>query len=134
MLAKIKDKKKLLLSETVIAIADILCLLIAATTLSWQGLVIAYIIMAFTSTLGDPIWGCMMSAYSDNDRRKWVLINKVYFIIRALMQVVTWFVCRECVILGVESFKYLAIILIIFIVVFYIIADRVNKKILGNSI
>ena len=108
-------------------------MLIAATTLSWQGLVIAYIIMAFTSTLGDPIWGCMMSAYSDNDRRKWVLINKVYFIIRALMQVVTWFVCRECVILGVESFKYLAIILIIFIVVFYIMDDRVNKKILGNS-
>lgn len=69
LLAKIKEKGRLLLSETVIACLDTMCLLIAAITLSWQGLIFAYIIMAFTSTLGDPIWGSIMSVYSANDRK-----------------------------------------------------------------
>lgn len=134
LLAKIKEKGKLLLTETIIACFDILCLLIASITLSWQGLVVSYIIMAFTSTLGDPIWGSIMSVYSSNDRKKWILINKVYFIIRGIFQIITWFVCRKCVIMGVESFKYLAIILIVLILILYIIADKLNKKVFGNSI
>ena len=134
LLAKIKEKGRLLLSETVIACLDTMCLLIAAITLSWQGLIFAYIIMAFTSTLVDPIWGSIMSVYSANDRKNWVLTNKVYFIIRGIFQIITWFICRDCVIMGVESFKYLAIILIVLILILYIIANMVNKKVFGSSI
>lgn len=134
LLQKINKKKKLLFTETIIACIDVSCLLIASITLSWQGLLIAYIITAITSTMGDPIWGSIMSAYSTNDRRKWVLVNRVYFIIRAIIQIITWFICRECVIRGVESFRYLSLILIGLIIITYLIANKVNKKVFGSSI
>lgn len=134
LLQKINKKKKLLFTETIIACIDVSCLLIASITLSWQGLLIAYIITAITSTMGDPIWGSIMSAYSTNDRRKWVLVNRVYFIIRAIIQIITWFICRECVIRGVESFRYLSLVLIGLIIITYLIANKVNKKVFGTSI
>ena len=134
LLQKINKKKKLLFTETIIACIDVSCLLIAALTLSWQGLLVAYIITAFTSTMGDPIWGSIISAYSTNDRAKWVLVNRVYFIIRATFQLLTWLICRECVIRGVESFRFLSIILIGLIIIVYLIGNKVNKKVFGNSI
>lgn len=134
VLATINKKKKLLCTETVIACVDVSCLLITALTLSWQGLLVAYIITAFTATMGDPIWGSIMSAYSTNDRAKWVLVNRVYFVIRVMFTLITWYICRECVIRGVESFKYLSIILIVLIIITYIIANKVNKKVFGQSI
>lgn len=134
VLQKINKKKKLLLTETIIACIDVSCLLISAITLSWKGLLIAYIITACTSTMGDPIWGSIMSAYSTNDRAKWIIVNRVYFIIRATFQLLTWYICRECVIRGVETFKYLSIILIILIIITYIIANRENKKVFGESV
>ena len=134
LLQKINKKKKLLFTETIIACIDVSCLLIASLTLSWQGLLIAYIITAFTSTMGDPIWGSIMSAYSTNDRAKWVIVNRVYFIIRATFQLLTWLICRECVIRGVESFRYLSIILIGLIIITYLIASKLNKKVFGSSI
>lgn len=134
LLQKINKNKKLLFTETIIACIDVSCLLIAALTLSWKGLLVAYIITAFTATMGDPIWGSIMSAYSTNDRAKWVLVNRAYFIIRATFQLVTWYICRECVIRGVDSFKYLSIILIVLIIITYIIANKVNKKVFGQSI
>ena len=134
LLQKINKKKKLLFTETVIACIDVSCLLIASLTLSWQGLLIAYIITACTSTMGDPIWGSIMSAYSTNDRAKWVIVNRVYFIIRASFQLLTWYICRECVIRGVESFRYLSIILISLIIITYLIANKINKKVFGHSI
>lgn len=134
LLQKIYQKKKLLLSETIIACIDVSCLFIAALTLSWQGLLIAYMITACTSTMGDPIWGSIISAYSTNDRAKWVLVNRVYFVIRAIFSLITWYICRECVIRGVESFRYLAIILIGLIIITYLIANKVNKKVFGSSI
>lgn len=134
LLQRINKKKKLLFTETIIACIDVSCLLIAALTLSWQGLLVAYIITACTSTMGDPIWGSIMSAYSTNDREKWVLVNRVYFVIRALFTILTWLICRECVIKGVESFRYLSIILIVLIIITYIIANKINKKVFGDSI
>lgn len=134
ILLKIKVKRKLLLAETIVACIDVFCLLIASITLSWQGLLIAYIITGFSSTLGDPLWGSIMSAYSTNDRTKWILVNRVYFIIRSIMQIVTFIICRECIIRGVESFRYLSVILIISIIIFYLISDKVNKKVFGSSI
>lgn len=134
IIQKLKDKNKLLLSETIIACLDVSCLLIAAFTLSWQGLLLAYIVTGVTSTLGDPIWGSIMSAYSTNNRTKWVLVNRVYFVIRALFTILSWLVCRECIIRGVESFKYLSIILIILIIIVFIISNEVNKKVFGDSV
>ena len=134
LINKIRNKKKLLFTETIIACIDVSCLLIASLTLSWQGLLIAYIITACTSTMGDPIWGSIMSAYSTNDRAKWVIVNRVYFVIRATFQLLTWYICRECVIRGVESFRYLSIILIMLIIIVYLIANKFNKKVFGGSI
>ena len=134
LINKIRNKKKLLLAETIIACIDVSCLLIAALTLSWQGLLIAYILTACTSTMGDPLWGSIMSAYSTNDRAKWVIVNRVYFVIRAIFNLITWWICRECVIRGVESFRYLSIILIGLIIVVYLIANKVNKKVFESSI
>lgn len=134
LLQKINKNKKLLFTETIIACIDVSCLLIAALTLSWQGLLIAYIITACTSTMGDPIWGSIMSAYSTNDRAKWVLVNRVYFVIRAIFQLLTWYICRECVIRGVELFRDLSIILIGLIIITYLIASKVNKNVFGSTI
>lgn len=134
VIKNIRAKKKLLFTETIIACSDIICLLIASLTLSWKGLLIAYILTGITSTLGDPLWGSIMSEYSTDDRTKYVLVNRVYFIVRAIFSVLTWWICRECVIKGVESFRYLSIILLILIVLVYIIANKVNKKVFGNSI
>ena len=134
ILHKIHKKKKLLFTETIISCIDVFCLFIAAITLSWQGLLIAYIITAFTSTMGDPIWGSLMSAYSTNDREKWILVNRVYFVIRALFAIISWLVCRECVIRGIETFRYLAVGLIALIIITYLIANKVNKKVFGSSI
>ncbi len=134
ILVKLNKNKKLLFTETIIACIDVSCLFIAALTLSWKGLLVAYIITAFTSTMGDPICGSIMSAYSTNDRAKWVLVNRVYFVIRAIFTLITWYICRECIIRGVESFRYLSIILIVLIVITYIVANKVNKKVFGDSI
>lgn len=134
LLQKINKKKKLLFTETIIACIDVFCLFIAAITLSWRGLLIGYMITGFTSTMGDPIWGSIMSAYSTNERAKWVLVNRVYFVIRAIFQLLTWYICRECVIRGVESFRNLAIVLIGLIIITYLIANKVNKKVFGSSI
>ena len=134
LLQKINKKKKLLFTETIIACIDVSCLFIASLTMSWQGLLIAYIITSFTSTMGDPIWGSIISAYSTNDRAKWVIVNKVYFIIRSIFTIITWYICRECVIRGLESFRYLSIILIGLIIITYLIASKINKKVFGNSI
>lgn len=134
LLEKLKHKKKLLLSETIVALVDIIALLIASITLSWQGLLVAYLLSAVTSTLGDPIWGSIMSAYSCGDRSKWILVNKVYFIERGIFQVFTWLICRKCVIRGITSFKYLAVSLIGLIFITYVIATKINKKVFKDYI
>lgn len=134
ILKKINKKGKLLFTETVIACIDVFCLLIVSVTLSWKFLLIAYIISTLTSTLGDPIWGSIMSAYSTCDRAKWVIVNRIYFVIRSIFTLLTWYVCRECIIRGVESFKYFSIILIVIIIIIYIFANKINKKVFGHSI
>jgi len=134
ILRKITKRKKLLFTETICACIDTFSLLIAALTLSWQGLLIAYIITGITAVLSDPVWGSIISEYSTNSRQKYVIVNKVYFIIRAIFLVITWFICRECVIRGIESFAYLAIVLLAIIIIVYIISDRVNKNVFGSSI
>lgn len=134
ILDKIKQKRKLLLTETLIAIIDILCFILSSVLLSWRGLLIAYIITSFTGTLGDPVWGSIVSAYSQNDRRKYLLVNRVYFIVRSIFGVITWYVCKKCIMNGLESFKLLGIIVLVLVIITYFIANNYNKKIFKNTI
>ena len=129
-----KNNGKLLFTETIIAIIDTACFILSATMLSWQGILIAYIITAFTGTLADPIWGSIISEYSMNDRKKYLIVNKVYFIVRGIFYLITWFVCRQCIIYGLESFRILGFVLLFLILIMYIIANCYNKKIFEKTI
>lgn len=134
LIKKIKEKRKLLATEIVIACVDCICLLIASLTLSWWGLLIAFLISAVGATLGDPLWGSIVSEYSLNDRKRYVIVNKVYFIVRTIFTALSWYFCRECIIKGVESFKYMAIILFLLLILTYIVANIMNKKIFSKSV
>ena len=134
IIEKIASKERLLLTETIIACVDCICLLISSITLSWKGLLLSYIIMGITSTLSDPIWGSIMSAYSTNDRQKWLLVNRIYFVIRGLINIISLIVCRYAIIHGTKYFTKLSIILIIFMVLIFIVLNRIDKKIFGKSI
>lgn len=131
---RIKVKKKLLLWETLVALCDAFILLIMALTQNVNMLYILFIIMGLNSTIGDPIWGCIMSKYSMNNRNYYVLVNKVYFLIRATFAVISWYICSRCVIAGIDSFVTLAVILIAGILILYIIGNYVNKKIFKTSV
>ena len=129
-----KKSGKLLFWETVCALFDVSYLLVVAFFPNEISSAIVMFLCGISSTIGDPLWGALISSYSENDRRKYVLINNVYFVVRAITSLISIFVCRYFVIMGVESFKYLAITLLIFIVIMYLIANRANKKIFGKYI
>lgn len=129
-----KKSGKLLFWETVCALFDVSYLLVVAFFPNEISSAIVMFLCGISSTIGDPLWGALISSYSENDRRKYVLINNVYFVVRAIASLISIFVCRYFVIMGVESFKYLAITLLIFIVIMYLIANRANKKIFGKYI
>ena len=134
LLDKIKKKQRLLLVETIIALVDCTSLLISSLLLSWKGLIISFALSGIFATLGDPIWGSIISSYSLNNRTIYAYVNKIYFITRAIFSVLAWIVCRECVINGIESFKYLAITLLTLIIITYLIANKINKKIFNRTI
>lgn len=129
-----KNSGKLLFWETICAICDVGYLLIVAIVPNEISIAIVMFLCGISATIGDPVWGALISSYSENDRRKYALINNVYFIVRAISSFTSIFICRYFVIKGIESFKYLAIGLLIFIVIMYLIANKVNKKIFGRSI
>lgn len=134
IIAKIKKNHKLLFWEMIVAVLDVLYLIIAAYFQSPLSLVIVFICTGISSTIGDPIWGSIISSYSTNNRRKYVLINNVYFVTRGIFTAITWFVCRQCVIMGNNSFFWLGLILVALVIIFYMIANRVNKKVFGVTI
>ena len=129
-----KNSGKLLFWETICAICDVGYLLIVAIVPNEISIAIVMFLCGISATIGDPVWGALISSYSENDRRKYALINNIYFIVRAISSLTSIFVCRCFVIKGIESFKYLAIGLLIFIVIMYLIANKVNKKTFGRSI
>lgn len=134
IIEKIKKNHKLLFCEMVVAVLDVVYLVIVAYFQSTLSLAIVFIFTGISSTIGDPIWGSIISSYSINNRRKYVLINNVYFITRGIFTALTWLVCRECVIKGNNSFLWLGIILIVLMMIFYAIANKVNKKVFGTTI
>lgn len=129
-----KKSGKLLFWQTICAVCDMCYLLIISTFHSEISIAIVMFLSGISATIGDPVWGALISSYSDNNRRKYALINNIYFIVRAITSLASIFVCRYFVIKGIIGFKYLAIGLLVFIVVIYLIANKVNKKIFGRSV
>lgn len=131
---KFKSSGKLLFWETICALCDICYLLVIAIFPTGISIAIVMFLGGISSTIGDPIWGAIISSYSENDRRKYTLINNIYFVVRAITSFISIFVCRYFIIKGIESFKYLAVELLIFVAIIYLIANKVNKKIFGRGI
>lgn len=129
-----KKSGKLLFWQTICAVCDMCYLLIISTFHSEISIAVVMFLSGISATIGDPVWGALISSYSDNNRRKYALINNIYFIVRAITSLASIFVCRYFVIKGIIGFKYLAIGLLVFIVVIYLIANKVNKKIFGRSV
>ena len=129
-----KNSGKLLFWETICAVCDVTYLLIVAIFPNEISIAIVMFLYGISSTIGDPIWGALISSYSENDRKKYALVNNVYFIVRAITSFISILVCRYFVIKGIWSFKYLAIGLLTFIIIMYLIANKVNKKVFGRSI
>lgn len=129
-----KKSGKLLFWQTICAVCDMCYLLIISTFHSEISIAVVMFLSGISATIGDPVWGALISSYSDNNRRKYALINNIYFIVRAITSLASIFVCRYFVIKGIIGFKYLSIGLLVFIVVIYLIANKVNKKIFGRSV
>lgn len=134
IIVKIKEKKKLLFWEMIVAVLDVVYLLVVAFFQTPLSLAIVLVCTGISSTIGDPIWGSIVSSYSTNNRRKYVLINNIYFLTRAVFTALTWLVCKYCVIIGNYSFFWLSIILVVFIILTYAIANKVNQKVFGATI
>lgn len=134
IIERINKKGKLLFWEVICALCDVLYLMIVSLFHNELSIAVTMFLCGITSTIGDPIWGSIMSKYSQNNRRKYVLVNNVYFFVRAISAFCSIFICRYFVIKGIFSFKYLSFILIFLIILLYLIANRVNKKIFGKTI
>lgn len=134
ILAKIKKSNKLLLGETIIALLDVSYLLLAAILPDLKYLIIIYFFCGMSSVLGDPIWGSIISKYSMNSRVKYVLVNKIFFFMRGIFAVLSIFICRMCVISGINSFIIFSIALLFGIVLMYLITNNVNKKVFGTAV
>lgn len=115
-----KKSGKLLFWQTICAVCDMCYLLIISTFHSEISIAVVMFLSGISATIGDPVWGA--------------LINNIYFIVRAITSLASIFVCRYFVIKGIIGFKYLSIGLLVFIVVIYLIANKVNKKIFGRSV
>lgn len=131
---KFKKSGKLLYWETICAICDVVYLLLVAIFPNVFCIAFVMFLCGLSSTIGDPIWGAIISSYSENNREKYALVNNIYFIIRAITSFLSIFVCRYFVIKGIYSFKYLALILLLIIIILYIISNTINKKIFKKSI
>ena len=131
---KFKKSGKLLYMETICAICDVVYLLLVSIFPNVFCIAFVMFLCGLSSTIGDPIWGAIISSYSENNREKYALVNNIYFIIRAITSFLSIFVCRYFVIKGIYSFKYLALILLSLIIILYIISNTINKKIFKKSI
>ena len=133
-LDNLKKKKRLFLTSTVCALGDITALLVAAFTNNIYGLIIAFIITGITSSLGDPVWGSIISTISDESEEKYILVNRSYFKIRVVFQFTALIVCNLCVVGGITSFKILGVILLVLVLCIYNICTYLSKKIYKTKI
>lgn len=131
---KIKKKNRLILSITCVALIDLVALFISSSMKNINGLIISYIISSIVSTLGEPLYESILSYYSNNDKNKYILVNKIFYGIRSIFTIIGFILCRYIVINNIDYFKYLGVILSVIIFIVYLILDKLNKKILHKGV
>ena len=131
---KIKKKNRLILSITCVALIDLIALFISSSMKNINGLIISYIISSIVSTLGEPLYESILSYYSNNDKNKYILVNKIFYGIRSIFTILSFILCRYIVINNIDYFKYLGVILSVIIFIVYLILDKLNKKILHKGV
>lgn len=121
---KIIKNNKLILSLTIISLIDITSLLIASLLLNVYGLVIAYILSSIVSTLGEPIYESIISMYSNNNKNKYILVNKIVYLIRTIFTIISFIICKYIITNNIIYFRYLGIILIFLVSIISIILRK----------
>lgn len=134
VIEKIRKKQKLLFGEALIAIIYAILLTIAGIFHSIECIILVFILYGVSSPLAEPLWGSIISEYSENNRRKFIYINKVYFFTRMICLFMTLLIVKSIVTTGISGFAILGICSVIGLIILYIIANKVNKKIYGHSI
>ena len=121
---KLIKNNKLILSLTIISLIDITSLLIASLLLNVYGLVIAYILSSIVSTLGEPIYESIISMYSNNNKNKYILVNKIVYLIRTIFTIISFIICKYIITNNIIYFRYLGIILIFLVIIIFIILRK----------
>ena len=125
---KIKKKRMLMFVEFLILLIDICCLFFTSLFPTLVCFMICYSVSGIFASLADPVWGSIISSLSQSNRQKYLLVNRTYYVIRMITTILALVICRQIVVMGIEYFKYLAIILFILMVVFYVIQELVVNK------
>ena len=121
---KLIKNNKLILSLTIISLIDITSLLIASLLLNVYGLVIAYILSSMVSTLGEPIYESIISMYSNNNKNKYILVNKIVYLIRTIFTIISFIICKYIITNNIIYFRYLGIVLIFLVIIISIILRK----------
>lgn len=121
---KLIKNNKLILSLTIISLIDITSLLIASLLLNVYGLVIAYILSSIVSTLGEPIYESIISMYSNNNKNKYILVNKIVYLIRTIFTIISFIICKYIITNNIIYFRYLGIVLIFLVIIIFIILRK----------
>ena len=121
---KLIKNNKLILFFTIISLIDITSLLIASLLLNVYGLVIAYILSSIVSTLGEPIYESIISMYSNNNKNKYILVNKIVYLIRTIFTIISFIICKYIITNNIIYFRYLGIILIFLVIIIFIILRK----------
>ena len=121
---KLIKNNKLILSLTIISLIDITSLLIASLLLNVYGLVIAYILSSIVSTLGEPIYESIISMYSNNNKNKYILVNKIVYLIRTIFTINSFIICKYIITNNIIYFRYLGIVLIFLVIIISIILRK----------
>lgn len=134
VLKKIKENGKLMLTQLGLMVISVVGIAISAITQNWVGLLVSFSLMGICYAIGDPLRCSMMSVLSQDNRNKWVLMSSTYYKIKTLFIGIAWLAARECVIAGIGAFVWLAIGVFVLSIVFFIISNAVNKKVLHTTI
>ncbi len=121
---KLIKNNKLILSLTIISLIDITSLLIASLLLNVYGLIIAYILSSIVSTLGEPIYESIISMYSNNNKNKYILVNKIVYLIRTIFTIISFIICKYIITNNIIYFRYLGIVLIFLVIIISIILRK----------
>lgn len=134
VIKKIKEKGKLMLTQLILMVISVVGIAISALTQNWIGLIISFSLMGICYAVGDPLRCSMMSVLSQDNRNKWVLMSATYYKIKTLFIGVAWFAARECVLNGISAFVWLAVGVFVLSIIFFLISNIINKRVINTTI